>query len=77
LVNHVLRVRKEEDVHLYGDDIVDAAVLNATAAAVKSAEQRPLQLFAGREKSLSPNLISAWLITFLRARFHPEGYVAT
>ena len=35
LVNYVLRVRKDEDVLIYGDDIVDAAVLNATASAVK------------------------------------------
>ncbi len=41
LVNYVLRVKKDEDVLIYGDDIVDAAVLNATAAAVKSAGATP------------------------------------
>jgi leucyl aminopeptidase (aminopeptidase T) len=41
LVNYVLKVKKDEDVLIYGDDIVDAAVLNATAAAVKSAGATP------------------------------------
>ena len=41
LVDYVLRVKKDEDVLIYGDDIVDAAVLNATAAAVKSAGAAP------------------------------------
>jgi leucyl aminopeptidase (aminopeptidase T) len=41
LVNYVLRVKKDEDVLIYGDDVVDAAVLNATAAAVKSAGATP------------------------------------
>jgi leucyl aminopeptidase (aminopeptidase T) len=41
LVNYVLRVKKDEDVLIYGDDIVDAAVLNATAAAVKSTGATP------------------------------------
>jgi leucyl aminopeptidase (aminopeptidase T) len=41
LVNYVLRVKKDEDVLVYGDDIVDFEVLKATAAAVKCAGATP------------------------------------
>ena len=54
LVNYVLAVKEGEDVLIYGDDIVDEAVLKATAAAVKTAGATPtIVVYETRERSFS------------------------
>jgi leucyl aminopeptidase (aminopeptidase T) len=50
LVDYVLKVKKGEDVLIYGDTLNDEAVLKATAAAVYSAEATPTMVVTETRK---------------------------